>query len=226
MTPRARCVALYVALLPAAASAQWGGSVLLESDQRFRGVSLSDGEPSARVTLLYDHADGAYAGLSASRYRFADDQPRATVMGYAGYSSAATATARWEAGLTWTAIEQYADDYRPYDYGEVYAGLLGEWWSLRLYASPHYFGGEQSLYAEANANWPLLDDWRLALHIGGLNARHDGQGMRADLRAGVVWQINGFDLQLAWTGVQQGGPPPNAYEGKRNTLLFSAAYSF
>ena len=47
--------------------AQLGASVALDSDYRFRGVSLSGSHPSESLALDYDSADGTYAGASLSR---------------------------------------------------------------------------------------------------------------------------------------------------------------
>jgi len=45
-----------------ASNAQFGASLGVESDARFRGISLSGGRPDLRLSLSYDHASGVYAG--------------------------------------------------------------------------------------------------------------------------------------------------------------------
>ena len=47
-----------------AVHAQTTVSAAIESDYRFRGISLSDGKPDVRFNIGYDHKSGAYAGLS------------------------------------------------------------------------------------------------------------------------------------------------------------------
>ena len=60
----------FAALLLAAmgpAHAQLGASVAVDSDYRFRGVTLSESGPTARASFNYDAANGCYGGASATR---------------------------------------------------------------------------------------------------------------------------------------------------------------
>ncbi len=47
------------------AHAQFSGAVSLQSDYRYRGISLTERQPVVSLDLAYDHASGAYAGASA-----------------------------------------------------------------------------------------------------------------------------------------------------------------
>ena len=62
-------VALWTLLCASEACAQVSGSVTLVSDYRYRGISLSDGRPTAQLSVAYDRPDGWYMGAFASRVR-------------------------------------------------------------------------------------------------------------------------------------------------------------
>ena len=210
-------------LAPSWAEAQLGGSVVVESDYRFRGVSLSSERPNLRLTLSLDHASGAYGGVSASGVEFERGRRLASLLSYAGFSAPFGTTLRWDIGATYT---HAAGDAR-YDYGEAYAGLIGERWSLRAYLAPDYFGsGARTAYAELDAGWPLGTRRRLFAHLGALRRLGAPSSSRVDVRAGAGWRIGEGELQLAWVGVQRSGPFATTYDQRRNTLVLSASYAF
>ena len=211
-------------LLPAAAPAQVGGSIVAESDYRFRGISLSGERPNLRLSLSYDHASGAYGGLMLTGIEVERGDRYAGVQAYAGITGSAGAGLRWEAGGTLSRTVGRS----PYDYGEAFAALLGEDWSLRLYVAPNYFGwGQRTLYAEFDRGWPLAPEWRLVGHLGALQQLGGGAARRLDARLGVALQVEAATgLQLAWLLSGREGPFPAPYEYRRSTLLLSASYTF
>ena len=85
-------------LLSAAACGQVGGSIVAESDYRFRGVSLNGEDPSLRVSLAYDHPGGWYAGASLARVELEPGFKRTATTGYAGYVRRNQAGWAWESG--------------------------------------------------------------------------------------------------------------------------------
>ena len=219
-----RLAALAVLALPAGARAEWGGSVVLESDARFRGISLTDERPAAHVTLGYDHAGGGYAGASLGNVAFEGRGEYPALLGYAGITGAVGAGWRWDAGATYWHVAGLSR----YDYGEAYAGVLGERWSARLSLSPDYYGGgARTAYAELDAGWPLAAGWRVAAHVGVLR-RVDvgGAGARADGRLAAAVQLGAVEVQLAWVGVTSVGPYVASYDQRRSTLVASAAFAF
>src|SRR5258708_12137380 len=58
-------VAIALLRLAEPAHAEVGLSAEVDSDDRVRGVSLSDGNPILSLNLTYDHVGGTYGGLSA-----------------------------------------------------------------------------------------------------------------------------------------------------------------
>jgi uncharacterized protein (TIGR02001 family) len=226
-------------LLHAASRAQVGGSVLLESDQRFRGVSLSGGRPAARLTVAYDHPGGGYAGASATGVAFDAGERRLALLGYLGYGGRMSNGLAWEAGGTYA---HYAGDSR-YDYGEAFAGLSGQRWSARLHHSPDYFGlGVRTVYAELGAGSPLGEAGRVFGHVGALvrlggapstagydRAAPDGGRVRYDARLGGAWRLlRAGEVQLAWVGGSggEGGFYPAAAGQGRSAVVLSTSYAF
>lgn len=212
-------------LLPASAAAQFGGSVVVESDYRFRGVSLSAERPNLRLSLAYDHASGAYGGLMLSGLEIERGRRQAALQAYAGWAGPLGEDWHWELGGSYSAS---IDGRGAYNYGELFAGLLAQDGSLRLYAAPDYFGwSEPTLYLEADRGWALAGDWRVVGHLGLLQALGRDGGHRADARLGLqVRAAPGLSLQLAWLWTGAGGPFPAPYEQRRSTPWLSVSHSF
>jgi uncharacterized protein (TIGR02001 family) len=220
--------------IPGSACAQWSGSLRLESDHRFRGITLSDGQPAWRLSAAYDHAGGAYAGVSLAEVRLQPGQRSAQWLAYAGFAQRSSDRLAWELGATRTHFTGDAD----HDYGELYAGLIGQHWNLRLYHAPDYFGrGIRTLYAEANGGAPLSGAWRWFAHVGTLHAlggsaAYDERRWRADARIGLAIEWRELELQAAWVGAQRGtgSAAASAYAGapspRRSTWTLSAALFF
>ena len=222
--------ATFAALIAVAVSAraQLAASVGADSEYRFRGVSLSGGQPDLRIGVAYDHAGGAYAGASATAVELESRRKRAALLGYAGYAHAAAAGLAWELGVTAT----HFDGDARYDYGELYAGLNAQRWSVRAYVSPSYFGsGARTVYAELNGGVPLAGPLRAYAHLGALaQLSHatpgDARRTRVDARAGFSLGIDDWELRLAWVAGSSAGLYPVAYGDHRNAWVASAALFF
>ncbi len=224
------CVAGLGALLACGgARAQFGASVGVESDHRFRGVSLSDGQPDLRLSVAYDHASGVFAGASATRVEFTRGRHATQLLGYAGYVTRALFDLNAEVGVT---SSTFSGDTR-YDYSEAFVGVSSERWGVRLYYAPDYFGFDQATaYAEVDANTPLTSRWRAFGHIGVLGAvrgarSDDRSRARYDTRLGVGCSVlDALDVQLAWVSATRGGPYVVEYGNRRRTWVLSAVASF
>jgi uncharacterized protein (TIGR02001 family) len=209
---------LILVLLVAAAPvrAQLSGSLMLLSDDRFRGLSRSDGHPSLRAALAYDAAGGWYGGGALGRVALWPGDRRWQATAYGGRSERLSAALAWELGLA----AVHFDGATGYDYAELYAGLLGERVQARLSLSPDYFGrGAASAYAELDARWPLTAAVQLQGHAGWLSVSRSpeyGRRQRADLRLGAAWNLRSMSWQLAWSGAGRGGPYPVAHDGRRS----------
>ena len=216
-------------LVSGAARAQFGASIGVESDNRFRGVSLSDGQPDLRLSLAYDHESGAFAGASATRVEFMRGHHALQLLGYAGVVMRMTPGLSAELGVT---SSTFSGNTR-YDYTEVFAGVLSERWSLRAYYAADYFGfGQATAYVELDAHAPLTPQLRLFGHAGALTALNgvaidDRRRTRTDLRVGLGFAVApSVDVQLAWVGATRGGPYVVEYGTRRNTAVLGVQLSF
>jgi uncharacterized protein (TIGR02001 family) len=207
------------------AAAQVGAGLSLETDYRFRGVSLSGGRPAVHLDLAWDGAGGVYAGAAATSVELERGMRRGQLIGYLGIARA-TSGFGWEVGATAAHFIAAAG----YDYAELYAGLLGKNWNARLSLSPDYFGhGARTLYAELNAGSPLGAPWRVFAHLGALGAMGGTAAStrpRYDLRAGIAATRDAWELQLAWVEAGSGDIYPAPYPAKRSGLVLSVARFF
>lgn len=228
-----RCAAVSTLLgCTAAAQAQLAGTAGADSDYRFRGVSLSDSSPALRLGASYDAANGWYGGASGIGIAPSHGQRYGLLSGYLGYVKRGARGLDWELGGT----ASHFVGSTHYDYAEVYAGLLGERWNLRVYYSPNYFAsGVQAVYAELNADVRFNAQLRLFSHVGALAAvaghaagpaqvENSLGSVRTDARAGVGIAIDPVDLQLAWAGASGGGPA--VYGARHGACVLSISWSF
>ena len=211
---------LWALLSCTSAWAQVSGSATLVSDYRFRGVSLSDGQPVAQLGLAWERGDGWYAGVFASGTRLYG-RPGTQWLSYLGYARRLRDGLSWEAGAEYAAFSRYPHD----NYPEVYLGLASPGLSARLYYAPRYFNEDAAaFYAELNGTHALNDRFRLQGHIGWL--RRSGRGAdvgcgaerrRLDARAGIGARLGGgFDLQLARVASDGGDGCYSGYPASRD----------
>ena len=192
-----RCLfALWAALSASAVCAQVTGSVGVVSDDRFRGVSLSDAQPALQLDLDAQGGNGWYAGGFASSIRIA--RPAAQVVAYFGRAWRAwraNADWNWDAGF---AYARFGGRARDYSYPEIYIGATHGDLAARLSYSNDYFGQHRSsLYAELNATHAFTRRLRWLGHLGVLRSGADHY--RGDARIGLGFDVAGFDVQAART---------------------------
>ncbi|HEY9109867.1 MAG TPA: TorF family putative porin [Roseateles sp.] len=222
---------LLLSLLAGAAWADVGATLSVQTDARDRGLSYSDGKPSAQLGLTWDGEGGWYAGASMSRPRFARHSGAALRV-YAGRVLELQPGLNAEAGL----LAHRFENVSSYDYAEAYAGVLGERWNLRVYMSPDYYGiGQRSLYAELNLRWPLSEGIAAVGHAGllrgwgGMTSGYvepDGAA-RVDFRAGASFQFGeSGELQLVWVAASRGGPYTWINAERRRAAVLSVTLAF
>lgn len=234
--PPARPARLLLLLAPllagtGPAQADVGATLSVQTDARDRGMSYSANRPGAQLGLVWDGAAGWYGGASLTRARFTGRQG-AWLRLYGGRVVGLQPGLDGEAGLV---VHRFENVSR-YDYVEAYAGLLGERWNLRVYASPDYYGvGQRSLYGEVNLHWPLAAGIAAVGHAGLLrgfggppSAYLDSRrAARTDLRAGASWQLGtSSELQLAWVAASRGGPYTWTDATRRRTVVLQLTTAF
>lgn len=236
MPPRARLAHLLLLIATplsgvAIAHADIGGTVSVQSDARERGLSYSANRPSAQLGLAWDGDAGWYAGGQLGHARFTSAEGL-TLQLYAGRVAPLTPSVNVEGGV----IARLFENVASYDYQEAYVGLIGSGWTLRLYASPDFYGiGQRTLYAELEGRWPLAAGLAAVGHVGlmrGWGGRATGydpgrRPWRGDVRLGLSWQVGtGSELQLAWVAASAGGPYTWTDGTRRRTALVSLVTAF
>ncbi|MBV9889933.1 MAG: hypothetical protein JO090_03490 [Rhizobacter sp.] len=209
------------------AHAQLGTTIGVDSDYRYRGVTLSHSNPSPRLTLNFDGADRWYAGASATRAALLEHGTYAQLTAYAGWLAGAAGGASVELG----ALGSHFVGNAGYDFAEAYVGLLAREWSARVYFSPDYYGRDvATAYAELNAHVALDERSRAFAHVGTLvplqSIAGDAGKARADLSVGAGIVVRGWDLHALAVAATRGGPYPAVYNGRRAAGVVGAAFSF
>jgi uncharacterized protein (TIGR02001 family) len=223
--------ALALAVLPVAAHAQVSFSGSVESDYRFRGLSLSNGRPVLALAVAYDHPSGLYGGVSVLGQDTAHDGARLLgVMEYAGYAFRRTASGpSFDIGVDNETYDQYGARESSISYSEVYAGVTVGGISSHIYYSPDYFRkGAALVYASLDGAYRVNDDWRLTAHGGASTPmgyyaagnKHE----RYDLRLGVSRQFRNLEAHVAWTGYWPG--PATSSPASRPAVVVGASVFF
>jgi uncharacterized protein (TIGR02001 family) len=219
--------AIVATLLAQDAHAQLGATIGVDSDHRYRGVSLSDSNPSARLTVNVDAADGWYAGVSATRASLTASDTYPQITGYAGRVVGTIERASIELGV----VGSHFAGGSGYDFAEGYVGVLAREWSARLYLSPDYYGRSvATAYAELNAHVPLDERARVFAHVGALvplqSLAGDAGKTRADVSVGAGIVVGGWDLHVAAIAATRGGPYPAVYYGRGSAVVVGVSFSF
>jgi len=225
-------------LIPAAigltnpARAQVAGSIALESDYRYRGHTLSSGQPVVTANLDYDDKSGFFIDGSVTGVLGGEKPGLLGVQGNIGYAARLSSKLSIDVGVL---RSQYTSSYsgdRAAHYTEVYLGLTRRSLSSRVYFSPDYFhSGISTVYGEVEGVIEPARDWHLTAHVGALvylsrPAPYGNRRDQHDWRLGVSRQLGAFELHLNVSG---GGPGPDYYGGEprdRTALVVGATRSF
>jgi uncharacterized protein (TIGR02001 family) len=224
---------IVLALLGAVAAnpvaAQVSGDVGVVSDYRYRGVSLSEGEPEPQVGLTFDSLAGWYAGGLASGAKLESTRSEQLVA-YGGYAGSIADGLSWDAGASRASFSRLS----AYDYTEAYLGLAAENLSGRVYYSPNYFNQKaRTVYAEVNATYALRDNVHLLGHFGilhsgsGEGAAAFEAGSRCDGRLGISARHADWEAQVAWVALQKKSTYYSTYEDRNpRAVVLSVSFSF
>jgi len=219
--------AVALVLVAQAAHGQLSATIGVDSDYRYRGVSLSNSNPSARLTVNYEGADRWYAGASTTRAALTEHDSYLQLTAYAGWLAATLGRTSVELGV----VGSHFVGSSGYDFAEGYIGLLANEWSARLYLSPDYYGRDiATAYVELNAHVPLDERARVFAHVGVLaplqSVAGDAGRTRGDVSIGAGVVLRGWDLHVAAIAASRGGPYPAVYNGRHATIVVGAALSF
>jgi uncharacterized protein (TIGR02001 family) len=215
------------------ATAQVRTTIDIESDDRYRGRSVSQGRPTASLDLSYDAASGAYLGAAVTVVAARHEGLQVLAgQAYAGYVARLPQGPSIDLGVTQTHYSEYYSGDEEADFTEVYAGLITRLFSTRLYYSPNYFDRHQAtLYGEADTAFRPAPKWRLSAHAGVLTrvsgTPFPGQkSTEYDWRLGLSRAVLGCEAEVAWSGA---GPGRDYYGGEsrsRSGVVVALRHSF
>ena len=184
------------------------GAVLsVFSDARFRGVSVSDGDPVGTLDLSYDDPSGAYAAASGTLVASSHGIEPLSLQLNAGFASQLGAGLSADVGIVQSEYSRYSTTIHGSSYTEVYAGLTRKSLTARVHLSPHYFeAGTWTLYGELNHGIALSRKLSLNSHAGVLVPLHSTNPgetrSQVDWRVGLDRQVGRLALHAAFTGAR------------------------
>ena len=211
------------------AGAQFGGALSVQSDYRYKGISLSNRGPAFTLDLTFDHPSGFYAGASTIAAPHDGHLNSLGFIEYAGYASPRRGGVGWDVGINNQNLEyyDYAEKRYPLNYSEVYAGVISDHVSARLHYSPNYLRpGWAALYAEVDGSMKPADNWRLFAHLGASApiGHPGGRRQRYDARVGVARRFGPFEVQASVTSTSP--DPPATTPPERSAFIVGASWFF
>ncbi len=191
---------------PAPALAQLAGNVTLQSNQTFRGETISRDDPGIAVAISVDSDSGLYAGADAS-FAAGSGKPRFTAANqYAGYAIKRGALSL-EAGVVHRNYGSMFDTAYRMRFFEFYAGASLRRIRLRVYVSPDYLiDGRTTYYIDSSAGLATISRWKIDGHAGLSLIPPDLTERRGHLRSYVDWSLRAsrplgrFTFSAALTG--------------------------
>ncbi|MFL6758795.1 TorF family putative porin [Sphingomonas sp.] len=203
---RALIAFLVASAVASSAQARVGAVVSAFSDERFRGVSLSDGRPVGTLDLSYDAHNGLYAAASGSVVAGRGEGLKllgASVNG--GYARRLRSGLTIDVGAIHSRYSRYSGLASGLSYTEVYAGLAGKLVGARISVSPDYLGSARwTTHLELNGHVDLSRRLFAEGEVGLLVplGAEDYQGSlrpQVDARAGIARSFGTVTLHMAVT---------------------------
>lgn len=213
------------------------GSVTLVSDYRFRGISLSAGDPAIQGGLTIGHKSGFYVGTWASSL---EDSPLYGEMEldlFAGWKGEVTSNLTLDAGLTYYVYPSKDNGVGPAAYFEPYAklsttlGPVGATVGVAYAWDQDSLGDEDNLYVYTDLsvgipNTPISITGHLGYTDGILGPKFLTGGTS---KSGFDWGVGasatvlgGLTLGVQYVGTQGA----NIDDFSDNAVIASIGYSF
>lgn len=198
-------IAAFAAASPA--SAEIGAAVSIFSDSRFRGISVSDGDPVATLDFSFDDPSGAYFAATGTVGFTSREVKPVSVELNAGFAREVRPDLTFDVGFAHSSYERYPAAGQGSSYTEIYAGLTHKTLTARVHLSPHYLeAGRWTAYGELEHSLSLTRNLSLNSHVGLLMPLHtrawDDFRSRVDWRMGLDRQIGRFAVHAAFTGAR------------------------
>lgn len=215
------------------AKAQVSGGVTIQNDDRFRGRSVSEGEPVASASIIYDHESGVSIGGSAAATTNGPGVGLLRASGHIGYAKAVSRTVAVDGGVV---VHAYTDRYAGASsqaFAEFFGGVTFGQVAVHASYSPSYLDQNlQTLYVEVNAVQDLGGGFRATARAGLLNRvggddTFRGATSRWDAQIGVTKDFDRLSafVNLSTAGSGQGAYFDGPWQG-RNAVIFGVSRSF
>lgn len=195
--PRAwTLIGLAAVVNSAPAGAQVGVVASLYTDDRFRGISVSERRPVAMVDLSHDLSNGLYAGFSGSVVLAHGNRlkPLGVILN-GGYAKQLSSGLVADVGFVHTRYSHYSGVRTGREYNEIYAALAGKLVGGRISVSPNYLGKSRwTAHAEMFGHLDLTPATSLTGDVGVLlPVQHPvdqhNYGPQLDGRVGIAHRI-------------------------------------
>jgi uncharacterized protein (TIGR02001 family) len=226
-------IGLATAVIPAPAKAQVGAVVSLYSDDRFRGVSVSDGRPVGILDLSYDASNGLYAGLSGSVVATRHESLKAlSVVLNGGYAKRLRPGLMADIGFVHSRYSHYSGVGTGREYNEIYAAVSGKLVGARVSVSPNYLGAIRlAAHGEVFGHLDLTRATSLDGDLGVLlpvqhSAIQGSYRPQLDGRLGVAHRIGPMTLHADVTGRTGSGAVYSVRGHRRVALVLGISRGF
>lgn len=208
------------------------GNVSIVSDYRFRGVSLSAGDPAIQGGLTIGHKSGFYIGTWASSLEDTPVYGEMEMDLFAGWKGEVTSNLTLDVGLTYYAYPSKDNGAGPSDYFEPYAklsttiGPVGATLGVAYAWDQDALGDQDNLYIFTDLsvgipNTPISLTGHLGYSDGVLAL--DGDQKTLDWSVGAsVTALGGLTLGVSYVGVQG----PSFKNSTDDAIVVSLGYSF
>jgi hypothetical protein len=200
-------IGLAAVVISAPADAQVGALASVYSDDRFRGISVSEGRPVGIVDLSYDTANGLYAGLSGTVVLARHDRLEAlSVILVGGYATRFGSGLTADLGFVHSRYSHYSGVGTGREYNEIYAALSGKLLGGRISVSPNYLGKSRwTAHGEVFGHLDLTRATSLSADLGVLlpvqhTVDQTSYGPQLDARVGIAHRIGRTTLHADVTG--------------------------
>jgi uncharacterized protein (TIGR02001 family) len=224
---------LVTACFAAPAGAQVGAVVSVFTDDRFRGVSLSDGRPVGILDLSYDMPNGLYGAVSGSIVATRDDGLKALgLVLNGGYATRLRSGLTADVGIVHSRYSQYSGVAGGRAYTEFYAGVAGRFLGARISVSPNYLGSAHwTVHGEINGHVDLTRKLLLDGEVGVLapmaNGAYPGERRtQVDGRIGIARRVGPVTLHAAATARSGNAEIYNGRRHDRTALIVGISSAF
>lgn len=212
----------------AVANAEVTSSWTLTNDYDFRGNSQSAKDPAIQGSIDYAAESGWYVGAWGSNVDFDSDVDLEVDL-YTGFSGESEGGLGYDVGVVYYA---YPDD-SDLNYFEAYGGISKDWFDTKLWFS-NDFGGDstagstEAFYLEANATFPLPQNFSVLAHVGySWGDYWDQVGDETiDYAIGVGYTVGKFDLALKYVDTDTDVVVRDDVFNNEGRVIFTLATTF